>query len=240
MTDLTPRALTPDEMEFFRHNGYLKFPQSLPGDFVDRLRSRIQIDADNEVEPVGRNSEGIVVRLSQVWNRGGIYQEALAHSCILQPLKGLIGPNIELILNRHNHATTRLGPALKARFHRDVLQWTRTIATVIVYLEESTVENGATQVLPGSHLWPGISTLHNPSTEETKGLLDQAVPVPMPAGGLLCIDSMIFHTAGPKKTTETRMSMTAGYHSVDELNPDEPTDRILVSGERVSLSNRAY
>ena len=69
------------------------------------------------------------------------------------------------------------------------------------------------------------------------GLLDQSVPVPMPAGGLLAIDSMIMHAPGLNTTPGSRMSMTVGYHSVDELMRVENSARVLVRGERIYTGN---
>jgi ectoine hydroxylase-related dioxygenase (phytanoyl-CoA dioxygenase family) len=42
--------------------------------------------------------------------------------------------------------------------HRDVKQWSRTIFTVIFYLEETNLDNGCTQIVPGTHHLPGIGT----------------------------------------------------------------------------------
>ena len=59
----------------------------------------------------------------------------------------------------------------------------------------------------------------------------------MPAGGMLAINSMMLHAAGQNKTDDTRMSMTVGYHSVDELSEVENPKRVLVRGERPYQGN---
>jgi ectoine hydroxylase-related dioxygenase (phytanoyl-CoA dioxygenase family) len=152
----------------------------------------------------------------------------------------LLGPNVEFIRNRHNHATLRLRDDGSARLHRDVLQWSRTIVSVLVYLEDSTMENGCTRVIPGTHILE--SSMASPSHDdadriEEAGLMGQMVPVPMPAGGLLAIDSMIFHGVGANSTDGTRTSMTLGYHSLDELMDVENDMRVLVRGERLYQGN---
>ena len=58
----------------------------------------------------------------------------------------------------------------------------------------------------------------------------------MNAGGLLAIDSMMIHSAGRNQTDGTRMSMTLGYHTVDELSLENPK-RILVRGEQIYKGN---
>lgn len=224
---------------FFRHNGYVKLPSVLPLDRIASLKSAIEQDVRDAVEPVVRNAEGRVVRLSKLLSRDRVFSEAVTGPEVLEPLTALLGPNIEIVTNRHNHATLNLGGKADT-FHRDVVQWSRGLVTVIFYLEATHLENGCTQVVPGSHLWPGVNTLHNLHQEseiETSGLLAQAVPVPMPAGGMLAIDSLVFHRIGDNVTDQTRMSMTIGYHSVDELAEADQPKRLLAQGERIYKGN---
>ncbi|MBT3602691.1 MAG: phytanoyl-CoA dioxygenase family protein [Candidatus Latescibacteria bacterium] len=232
-------CLSSELVWLFRHNGFLKLPGVLSTERVEALRAAILADVAGEVEPVVRNAEGRVVRLSQLLERHSIFRETIGDATALEPLAALLGPNIEVVLNRHNHATLNLAGKTDT-FHRDVVQWTRGLVTVIFYLEATTLENGCTQVVPGSHLWPGVSVLHNLQKEaqiDQAGLLQQAVPVPMPAGGMLAIDSLIFHRIGENVTNQSRMSMTVGYHSVDELLDDVQPKRLLVQGERIYMGN---
>ena len=231
-------SLSDEQIHLFRHNGFLKLPDRLPAARVEELKRTIQTGIVQKAEPVSRDSQGRVVRLSQIWDRGGVFAEALSLPQVLDCLECLLGPNIELVLNRHNHATLRLAGEGADYFHRDVLQWTRTIVTVIFYLEESTMDNGCTLVVPGSQMLPGIRANELSSDERVLGsrVLDQAVPVPMPAGGLLVIDSMLMHSAGRNLPSGSRMSMTAGYHSVDELSGPN-SKRVLLRGERIYGGN---
>ena len=59
----------------------------------------------------------------------------------------------------------------------------------------------------------------------------------MPAGGMLVIDSLIFHRIGANRTDRTRMSMTVGYRSVDELAGVEDPNCLLVRGQRQYTGN---
>ena len=72
--------------------------------------------------------------------------------------------------------------------------------------------------------------------ELTEAVKLQTVPIPMPAGGMIAIDSMIFHSAGVNRTKGTRMSMTLGYHRTDELALETPK-RVLVRGKRIYRGN---
>ena len=233
--------LTPEQIFLFRHNGFLQLPQRLPEPTVAGLKATIWEHIRSEVPPVTRDGQGRVVRISDLWGRGTPFREALTAAEVLDPLESLLGPNIELVLNRHNHATLRLAGDGTDYPHRDILQWSRSVVTVLFYLEETTLENGCTFVIPGTHLLPGTGTaslrLAEDETVQRMNILDQAVPVPMPAGGLLALDSFVMHAAGSNKTPGTRMSMTAGYHSVDELSDVENPKRALVRGTRLYLGN---
>jgi ectoine hydroxylase-related dioxygenase (phytanoyl-CoA dioxygenase family) len=232
-------SLTPEQVHLFRHNGFLKLPGRLAPERVAQLIETIRRDLRDEVQPVVRDRQRRVVRISDIWSRDPIFRDTLTCPEVLDPLEALLGPNIELILNRHNHATLRLAGEGTSYYHRDILQWSRTIVTVLFYLEETTVENGCTLVIPGTHWLPGIQALSLEQDEgiARAGLLDQAVPVPMPTGGLLAIDSFLMHTAGINHTSGSRISMTVGYHSVDELSDVPNPKRVLVRGERIYRGN---
>lgn len=234
--------LTAQQTAFFRHNGFLKLPTRLSEESVEVLKATILAHVAEEVAPIVRDKQGRIVRISNIYQRGTPFREVMLSPEVLVPLEGLLGPNIELVLNRHNHATLRLAGDGSPYPHRDVLQWSRTIITVLFYLEETTVENGCTWVVPGTHLLPGrpLHSLTDDVEIKASGLLEQAVPVPMPAGSLLAIDSMIMHTAGNNTTSGSRMSMTVGYHSVDELSRAENPARVLVRGERIYGGNDRY
>ena len=97
------------------------------------------------------------------------------------------------------------------------------------------MENGCTRIVPGSHL---VTSLPNGiEAAQDQAALRQAIPLPMPAGGLLAIDSMVLHAAGVNRTEGTRLSMTLGYHSVDEFAEPDEQKRVLVRGERVYDGN---
>ncbi len=229
-------VLTPEQLWLFRIAGFVKLPQGLPPETVDALKETIQRDIDGAVEPVVRNAEGRIVRLSNVLDRAPIFREVATCPLVIEPLLDLLGPNIELLRNRHNHVTLRLPDPRAEALHRDVPQWTRGIVTVLFFLEESTAEKGCTQLVPGSHLLPWAA---NPAEEIARARLgDQVVRAEMPAGGLLVIDSLLWHSVGPNRAGGTRLSMTMGYHSVDDLAGVADPQKLLAHGQRPYAGNR--
>ena len=221
--------LTAEQAWYFRTAGFVKLPGILPGETVEELRAAIDRDIAAAVAPVVRNRAGRVVRLSNVLDRAPIFRAVATSPLVLDPLEDLLGPDIELLRNRHNHATLRLPEPGGDYLHRDVPQWSRGVVTVLFYLEEATCERGCTRLIPGSHLLPWAP---DAAAAAEAGLLEQVVRVEMPVGGLLAIDGLLWHGAGRNLTGETRTSVTLGYHSADDLASVPDPQRILVRGRR--------
>jgi ectoine hydroxylase-related dioxygenase (phytanoyl-CoA dioxygenase family) len=209
------------------------------------MKTSVLYHINKKIGPYHCDNQQRVVRLDNIIDREPIFQEVFTSPFILEPLISLIGPNIELVRNRHNHATLNLKGASTPRLHRDVLQWSRSLVTVILYLEAATIENGCTHLIPGSHFFPFIGTPNNGGTWMDEhsiyaDFLNQSLPVPMPEGGVLIFDSLIFHAPGNNMTEGTRMTVTMGYHSVDELSDQDDPKRLLVHGERLYRGNDTY
>ena len=247
-------TLQPEEIDLFRHNGFIKLPTRLPMDRVEALKAAALQDIRDEVEPVARR-DGEADRISGLWGRGGVFQEIIECDEILDPLESLLGPSIEFMLNRHNHIYMRDRKSLASiELHRDCKVWSRNLLSVLVYLEDTHLENGCTHVVPGSHHLPALSNFAyirergafsrgaRGGTPRTKDELfqmawSQAIPLPMPAGGLLAMDGLLLHAAGKNRTDGTRMSMTLGYHSADEFSLPDDQKHVLVRGERTYGGN---
>jgi|SRR5919205_261699 ectoine hydroxylase-related dioxygenase (phytanoyl-CoA dioxygenase family) len=235
--------LSQEEIGFFRQVGFLRLKQRLSTELVQQMREVIEAHSAAEIEPLRRDENNKIIRLDNVLDRDPIFRSVFTSETILQPLQSLLGPNIELVLNRHNHATFNRTRENKVRLHRDVLQWSRSVITVFVYLDAATEENGCTQVVPGSHFLPFVGTPNNGGTWMDEhsvfaDLIDQCVPVPMPSGGILFLDSLVFHTAGHNSTEKPRCSVCCAYHSVDELSGVRADPKkILVCGEKLYRGN---
>jgi phytanoyl-CoA hydroxylase len=238
--------LSTEQVRFFRHSGYMRLPISVDSTDVEAIhRYIIECARSNNSPDV--HLEGDITYISQILKKHSLIESIFASASLLECLKCLLGDNIELLLNRHNHATLTPFGNRNVRFHRDILQWSRTVLSVILYLEEASVESGCTQIIPGSHLFPFIKKPNNGGTwmdehEIYAGLAEQAVPVPMEKGGLLVFDGLIFHSPGPnQKQGSIRPVITMAYTSVDELLgiADIPS-RLLVSGSRIYKGNVKY
>jgi len=71
----------------------------------------------------------------------------------------------------------------------------------MVALDDFTADNGATTLIPGSHLWD----------DDQKPTRDQMIPALMPAGSMLYFLNTVWHSGGANTTNGRRRSMTVQY-----------------------------
>ncbi|MCB0189807.1 MAG: phytanoyl-CoA dioxygenase family protein, partial [Caldilineaceae bacterium] len=144
--------LTPEELFLFQHNGYLRIPAALDAELVAQLRATILRHAEQRIAPLvcedparpGQPRKGDipgarVLRLSKILDRDPLFFVAASVPRLVAALTQLLEPNVEVVLNRHNHATLRPPGAAQLEWHRDVANWSRPIVTAIFYLEDATV-----------------------------------------------------------------------------------------------------
>jgi len=234
----------------FYDTGYLKVEGVLTSDEVGNAKGWVWELAERKYgeDISGLESEATQdrvgrVKMYHIVEQDERFMDIAAHPKLIQELEPLLGPNIEFILNRHNHATLNYRGDNPIRLHRDILQPTRDIVTAIVYLDGATAENGATRIIPGSQKFPHVPATDHGGTwideypEMFGGLEDQALPVAMSEGGVLIFNSLTFHTAGENHTDKSRMSLAFAYRSVDELCRIPDNNTRLIAGERIFRGN---
>lgn len=218
----------------FRRVGFARSEGRVDDDLIRRMREVILRDLNEKRRPFRTDVGGTPIRLDAILGRDPIFLKTLRTPAVTDFLQTILGPNVVILRNRHNHATLNRRGDIPFRLHRDVLQWSRAIITVIVYLEDATVDNGCTHVVPGSQFerfagMPPDGGGGNWADDHSEyaHLTNQAVPVPMKAGTVLAIDSLVFHTVGINKTDSSRMSITFAMRSVDELEREAENYELL-------------
>src|SRR5277367_181131 len=71
----------------------------------------------------------------------------------------------------------------------------------MVSLDDFTAENGATTIIPGSHLWP----------DERKPTREEMIPAIMRTGSMVYFLNTVWHSGGANKTNKPRRSLTIQY-----------------------------
>ena len=134
----------------------------------------------------------------------------VTHPLILEAANEFLGPYCERI-QLHLTQTIAILPGQPVQvLHRDRLAWGGYIPksiepqfNTIWALTDFTQENGATELIPGSHLWgPG----EVPSEEDAR-----TFKALMPAGSVLVWQGPLFHRGGANDSSRTRLGITLQY-----------------------------
>jgi ectoine hydroxylase-related dioxygenase (phytanoyl-CoA dioxygenase family) len=83
---------------------------------------------------------------------------------------------------------------------------------IIVAFDEFTKDNGATRLIPGSHLW-GPKSGNNSSSTLLKSTPDASLTIPAlyPAGSVVYFISTLWHSGGANAQSTPRNSLTVQY-----------------------------
>ncbi|MFC3229535.1 phytanoyl-CoA dioxygenase family protein [Marinibaculum pumilum] len=191
--------------EALERDGYAVLPDLLDGDRVAEIRAQL---APHFRDGGGRNLfEGLKTRRIYGLVEKAPASHALAeHPLVLGLLDRVLEPNY--LLSQLQAIDILPGEATQPLHHDDGFYPVPRPrpplgAATILALGDFTAENGATRVIPGSHLWDG----REPSPEEAAA----AVPVAMPAGSAVIFLGTLWHGGGGNDSGAPRLALTAQY-----------------------------
>lgn len=135
----------------------------------------------------------------------------------------------------------QIGPGNKAQIlHRDQDQYPifsllgskapEATINFLIALTDFTEENGATRVIPGSHLWDDYSDLGSP---------EQTLPATMKAGDAVLMSGKTVHGGGANKTADEQHRGLAFTMQCSYLTPKEANPFIIELDTIKQLSPRA-
>ena len=101
-------------------------------------------------------------------------------------------------------------------------------AALIWALDEFTADNGATMVLPKSHLWGDVPVADIDT--------DELVPAVMPAGAAVFFVGTLWHCAGANNTDKPRMALTTQY--CEPWARQQENYSLAISRERAKLCSK--
>ncbi len=191
-------------LEELHDRGYVVLPDLVPRDTMAGIKAAalpyLTHDGRNEIEGYRTRRIYAVIQKTLACN------PLVEHPLILALLDQLLMPNY--LLSQLQVIDIHSGEVAQPLHHDDgfypIPRPRRAISAATIWaVDDFTEENGATLVLPGSHLWDG----RVPTDADKREL----VPAVMPSGSAILFLGTLWHGAGANRSAATRMAATAQY-----------------------------
>jgi phytanoyl-CoA hydroxylase len=224
-------ALTQEQIDFFHENGYLRWGKLLDDAQIELLRREYDAEFEKENREKGgatalhdpsaspeQRQKWKMLQIINMLERNIHFRRLDYDPRILDIVEDLIGPNIQLF---HDQALYK--PAFHGgpvSWHQDNAYWHCKPANLVscwITLDDVVRENGAMQVIPGSHLKP---VWHGEIGSQGHGVLfdvekhvdkRKAVVIDLPAGGVMFHHCQTLHYTAPNETPNQRRAFAIHF-----------------------------
>jgi ectoine hydroxylase-related dioxygenase (phytanoyl-CoA dioxygenase family) len=185
-----------------KSQGYTLLPGLVAADRLESLRAALDRVYRQESHVPRQASEPGCWRGYNLARRDPLFRAALQQPEVITLAEELLGR--DCILHSFE-ARSALPGGGQQSLHRDMpfVQEVALSLNVVWMLDEFTAENGATRVVPGSHLRPE-------GPEPGRVYPDEALAV-APAGTLLLFNTLTWHGGGPNRTDRIRRAFHVHY-----------------------------
>lgn len=209
--------------EEFDREGYLIFPRVLGEAELARIRAALAPFLDRNIR--GRNEfEGVATnRVYAMLAKSPVFADLVAHPLALSFVEADLGPDCLLSAC----LAIKLHPGETAQpWHYDDSHyaWPRPRPSLGVSafwaIDETTVENGATEIIPKSHLWGdelvagSVAPAHfssKTSGGDDPGARGDAFVAAMAPGSLMIAKGTLWHRGGANRSGAARLIITPQY-----------------------------
>ncbi|HVF09649.1 MAG TPA: phytanoyl-CoA dioxygenase family protein [Abditibacteriaceae bacterium] len=235
--------LTQEQLDFFSENGYLPYGKILNDDEVETLRAEYDRTFEDAFASGGFNNLSVkagtdlqdrqtapsqMLQIMQMCERNLHFRRLLYETRIRDIVQVLSGPNSRLFHDQALFKPARTGGPIT--WHQDNAYWKCAPANLVscwLTLDDVVRENGAMQVLPGSHrkpVWHDVTDTSILLDSEKYIDTSQAVVVDLPAGGCMFHHCQTLHSTEPNNTERQRRAyaihfMPPGTSRLDQMLP---------------------
>lgn len=225
----------------FAADGYLVVPGFCSAAFCDALAAEVRAALDPVLGPaeyeadVGypgaprdRRAPGgdTPRRLLHAYSRFAALRGFAAGAALRDYLRALLDTERVLLSQCHHNCVMTKAPGFSSAtlWHQDVRYWAFTrpdLVSVWLALGNESTDNGALQVIPGSHrLTYAPERLDElkflrPELAENQALIATARTVELAKGDVLFFHCRTLHAAGRNRTGDVKLSCVFTYHAAD-------------------------
>jgi ectoine hydroxylase-related dioxygenase (phytanoyl-CoA dioxygenase family) len=193
-------------IEAVRRDGYTIVENAIAPDLIDALNDALaRLERDREVKPAENAFEGHhTVRIYNLLAYGAPFTEVPVHASVLPIVEGVLDDGCLI----SSLSSIAIDPGETAQpIHADdmVIPLAKPHIPIVCNsmwaLTDFTEANGATRLVPGSHL------KDNPQY----GGAYETVPAEMPKGSVLIWDGALWHGGGANRTDKRRTGIAMNY-----------------------------
>ena len=217
-------TLTQAEKDFLAKNGYLNLGQLLSDVEVERINNRINALMDAEGDNAGSElldspyirhpKEAGADRLADLVNKGEEFDIFYTHPRVLAGMAHVLGQSIKLSSLNYRAAKPGMGlQKLHVDWHEAVAPGQYKVCNSIWLLDAFSKENGATRIVPGTHL---SGTLPQDILQDPEASHPDEVIIHAPAGSVFIFNSHTWHGGTTNNTTKSRRSIHSYFCRSDQ------------------------
>lgn len=204
--------MTNEHKRHLDDHGYVLLEDAMGADLLAALRHRILELFEQEGERAGDEfrTEENAHRLANLVDKGEMFQRAIALPEVLDGVRHVLGPDMKLSSLNARSADPRSDAGQPLHVDMAAVPDERGywVCNTIWILDDFTLENGATRLVPGSHKW---------GRRPQDVLADPAAPHPDEilltgrAGGVVIMNAHLWHGGTANRTAAPRLAMHAFY-----------------------------
>jgi hypothetical protein len=222
--DVREDTLTAAEKDFLDNQGYLNLGQLLSANEVEKINKRISSLLYAEGDKAGSEllgspyirhpKEAGADRLADLVNKGEVFDIFYTHPRVLAAMAHVLGQSLKLSSLNYRAAKPGMGSQkLHVDWHEAVAPGEYKVCNSIWLLDDFSKENGATRIVPGTHLSGQLpqDVLSNPEATHPDEVIINA-----PAGSVFIFNSHAWHGGTTNHTKNIRRSIHSYFCRSDQ------------------------
>jgi len=222
--------LTQSEKQQLDELGYLVLPGFIPPPLLDELRNRVEALWAEEGDEAGsefRHEPG-TRRLANLIDKGAIFVELVSMPKILECMEHVIGPGCKLSSLNARSTNPHNGEAQPWHADAGAIADDRGywVCNSVWMLDDFTVENGATRLIPRSHTWRRLPEPGDASSRPDEELVTGT------AGTVVVMNTHMWHGGTANRTDRCRRALHAFYTRDDK--PQQQYQKALLRPETLA------
>jgi ectoine hydroxylase-related dioxygenase (phytanoyl-CoA dioxygenase family) len=194
-------------LEEIAEQGYTVLPDVIEPDLCDALTDALlRIERENQVVPADNDFEGTrTVRIYNLLAHGAPFDRVPIHPAVLPIVEGVLDDGCLI----SSLSSIAIGPDETPQpLHADdqLIALPRPhpalVCNTMWALTDFDEANGATRIVPGSHVWPTCPDYGKPHP---------SIPAEMKRGSVLVWNGSLWHGGGANTTAERRVGLAMNY-----------------------------